>query len=151
LKKIKSTEAEILGEFIRKCKIAGLKITPQRIAIYKEVLSCSDHPSAYEIYKNLKDAHPNISLDTINRTLLTFAEIGLIQIVEGSGNVRRFDPNSEQHHHLHCIKCGAIIDFYNETYNNLEVPAEIKEKFVINKIRVVLEGTCDKCKRTHES
>jgi len=61
------------------------------MAIYKEVLNWANHPSAEVIYKNLRDVHPNISFDTVNRTLLTLAEMELMQIVEGSGDARRFD------------------------------------------------------------
>jgi len=99
-----STEKKNFDEFINKCKALGLKVTPQRIAIYKEVLNSADHPSAEIIYKNIRKAHPNISFDTVNRTLLTLAEMEIIQIVEGSGDVRRFDPKAQPHHHLHCIK-----------------------------------------------
>ncbi len=137
-----------LDEFIKKCKTFGLKITPQRIAIYQEVLNSFNHPSAEAIYKNIRETHPTISFDTVNRTLLTFAEMGLIQIVEGSGSVRRFDPNAEQHHHLRCIRCGEIIDFYHKKYNQLEIPKEIPEKFFVNKIRVVLEGICNSCRES---
>lgn len=148
MKNEQSIEKENLEKFIKKCKAFSLKITPQRIAIYKEVFKSSAHPSAETIYKNMRDTHPSISFDTVNRTLLTFAEMRIIQIVEGSGDVRRFDSNIEQHHHLRCIKCGAIIDFYHKKYNNLKIPQEIKEKFFVNKIRVVLEGICLSCQRS---
>lgn len=150
MKKDLSRKDKFLDEFITKCKASGLKITPQRIAIYEEVLNSFNHPSTEAIYRKIKDAHPNISFDTVNRTLLTFAEIGIIQIVAGSGDVRRFDTNVEQHHHLQCTNCGEIIDFYNENYNNLEVPKELPEKFTVNKIRVILEGFCNNCQESSE-
>ncbi|MGQ9696253.1 MAG: Fur family transcriptional regulator [Thermodesulfobacteriota bacterium] len=140
-----SIEKENLEILIKKSKDFALKITPQRIAIYKEILNSFDHPSAEAIYRKIKNAHPHISFDTVNRTLLTFAEMGLIQIVEGSGYARRFDPRAEQHHHLLCMKCGEIIDFYFKKYNNLEIPKEIKEKFLVKKIKVVIEGFCPLC------
>lgn len=145
MKNYPSIEKENLGIFIKKCKDFGLKITPQRIAICKEILNSSDHPSAEAIYKKIKNAHPHISFDTVNRTLLAFARMGLIQIVEGSGYARRFDPRAEKHHHLLCMKCGKIIDFYFKKYNNLEIPKEIKEKFLVQKIKVVIEVICPLC------
>ncbi len=71
-----SIKEEYLAEFLNKCKRAGLKITPQRIAIYKEVLESGNHPSAEDIYRKVKEFHPGISFDTVNRTLLTFADMG---------------------------------------------------------------------------
>jgi Fur family peroxide stress response transcriptional regulator len=141
----KSIEKRTLDEFREECRTSGLKITPQRIAIYQEVLNSSNHPSAEAIYRNIREAHPNISFDTVNRTLLTLVEMGFIQVVEGSGDVRRFDSNGEPHHHLRCHQCGAIIDFYHRKYDRLEIPKEIQGKFSVNKIRVVLEGICSRC------
>jgi len=40
-------------EFKRRVKASGLKITPQRLAVYKEIASRQDHPSAEELYERL--------------------------------------------------------------------------------------------------
>jgi Fur family peroxide stress response transcriptional regulator len=141
------TEERMLS-FESICREHGLSITPQRVAIYKELLSSLEHPSAIMIYKKVSEYYPNISLDTVNRTLLTFHEIGLAKAVGGSGDPKRFDPNLEPHHHFRCISCGEIIDFRDEFYDALEIPAEIKEKFVVLEKKVHLEGFCDQCRAT---
>lgn len=139
------SESMELEWFIEKCKSFGLKITPQRIAIFKEVLSSSEHPSAEKIYSALKKSHPNLSFDTVYRTLLTFVEMGLIQVVSGTGDSRRFDPMLKEHHHMVCLKCGSIIDFDYEEYNNLKAPTNIPDSFSPSKVRVVIEGICKNC------
>jgi len=141
------TEEKLLS-FESICREHGLSITPQRVAIYKELLSSLEHPSAIMIYKKVSQYYPNISLDTVNRTLLTFHKIGLAKAVGGSGDPKRFDPNLEPHHHFRCISCGEIIDFRDEFYDALEIPAEIKEKFVVLEKKVHLEGFCDQCRAT---
>ena len=141
------TEEKLLS-FESICREHGLSITPQRVAIYKELLSSLEHPSAIMIYKKVSQYYPNISLDTVNRTLLTFHKIGLAKAVGGSGDPKRFDPNLEPHHHFRCISCGEIIDFRDEFYDALEIPAEIKEKFVVLEKKVHLEGFCEQCRAT---
>jgi len=141
------TEERMLS-FESICREHGLSITPQRVAIYKELLSSLEHPSAIMIYKKVSEYYPNISLDTVNRTLLTFHKIGLAKAVGGTGDPKRFDPNLEPHHHFRCISCGEIIDFRDEFYDALEIPAEIKEKFVVLEKKVHLEGFCDQCRAT---
>lgn len=146
-----SIEPKYISNFFAKCKEHGLKLTPQRIAIYKEIAKSKDHPTADLIYHKIKKYHPYISFDTVNRTLLTFADIGLIEIVEGSGDGRRFDSNIDYHHHFRCKSCGAIIDFFSSKYESLEVPEAIKEKFKVDKVRVVIEGICDICLQNDKS
>ena len=140
----KSEERLRLFESI--CREHGLSITPQRVAIYKELISSAEHPSAVTIFNKVREYFSNISLDTVNRTLLTFYEIGLAKLVESSGDPKRFDPNLEPHHHFRCVGCGKIVDFKNELYDALQVPPELDDKFVVMEKIVHLEGFCDKCK-----
>lgn len=144
-KKITKNNNDNMSIFLEKCQENNLKITPQRIAIYKELIRSKDHPSADVIYRKLTRKFPNISLDTVNRTLITFAEIGIAGIVEGSGSPKRFDPNMVNHHHFRCTKCGTIIDFRYELYDNIEIPEEIQRQTTILTKRVVLEGYCNNC------
>lgn len=131
--------------FIEKCKQHNLKITPQRTAIFNQLRRSKNHPSADLIFQEVKKLFPNISLDTVNRTLLTFSEVGIVDVVEGHGNPRRFDPDTASHHHFYCIRCGGITDIFNEEYDNLKTVDEIEQRFIIFSKRVVLSGICDKC------
>ncbi len=140
------TTEERLLSFESICREHGLSITPQRVAIYKELISSPEHPSAVTIFNKVREYYSNISLDTVNRTLLTFQKIGLAKVVESSGDPKRFDPNLEPHHHFRCVSCGKIVDFKSESYDTLEVPPELEEKFVVMGKIVHLEGFCDKCR-----
>jgi Fur family peroxide stress response transcriptional regulator len=140
-------EKEKIDDFIQTCQGYQLKITPQRVAIYKELLNSEKHPTADALFQSVKMKYPNISFDTVNRTLLTLAEIGILDIVEGYGGAKRFDTNVEDHHHLHCIRCGIIQDFINEDYDHIDVPEEILNDFQVVRKRVVLKGICSKCRK----
>ena len=133
--------------FRRKSREFGLKITPQRVAVFQELLKAKDHPTADDIYKRIVKRIPNISFDTVNRTLSTFAAIGLTKVVEGYGQAKRYDPDTGAHHHFRCVRCACIIDFQNKDYDDIAVPAEIGERFTVTGKKVVLEGLCGKCGR----
>jgi Fur family peroxide stress response transcriptional regulator len=143
---------DTLDAFIERCKNHNLKITPQRIAVYKALIKAKDHPTADVIYQAINKEFPNISFDTVNRTLLTFSGVGIIDIVEGHGDPRRFDPDTNIHHHFYCIGCGNIIDIYNEEFDRLIIPVEIRQKCTISSKKVVLKGFCDQCREEeHDS
>ena len=142
-----SAELKDRIEFFRaKCRAAGLKVTPQRIAVYKTLIESSQHPSAEMLFRDVRRIIPNISLDTVNRTLLTLNDIGAAFIVEGSGDAKRFDAGLDEHQHFKCVKCKRIIDFSHEPFNNIEVPQEMEEMFVVLRKSVYLEGICDLCR-----
>ena len=71
--------------------------------------------------------------------------MGLVRMVEGCGDVRRFDPDTRQHHHLRCVKCHKIIDFQNKTYDELQIPKKLLSNFKILSKKVILEGLCEDC------
>ena len=141
----------VLDLFSWTSKQYGLKITPQRTAIVQELLKAKDHPTADDIYQRIVKKMPNISFDTVNRTLLTFSKIGITKVVEGYGQAKRYDPDLGIHHHFRCIRCGRIIDFHNRDYDNIAVPAEISKRFTVTSKKVVLEGLCGKCGKEDHS
>lgn len=136
---------ERIKRFIERCRQAGLKVTPQRLAIYNLLMDCADHPSADWVYRKITVTWPTISFDTVNRTLLTFAEIGVIDTVESYSLSRRFDSQTEKHHHLHCVKCGQITDLSDSSLDNVPVPAHIENGFTVTGTRVVISGICAEC------
>ena len=136
---------EKLGAFQIRCSDVGLKITPQRIAVYKALIGTTQHPSAEMVFIKLRKTFPSISLDTVNRTLHTLDEIGVAFVVEGSGEPKRFDANLQAHQHFKCLKCKRIIDFHHEPFDNIVIPANIAKKFTILRKAVYLEGICDLC------
>lgn len=144
--KIHASESdEKISRFSNLCRKAGLRITPQRIEIYKQLINTDAHPSAEILYEKVRKTFPSISFDTVNRTLLTLNRIGAASIVAGSGDVRRFDGERNKHQHFKCIKCKRIVDFYYKAFDNLKLPSNIARKFTILKKTVYLEGICDYC------
>ena len=140
----KNTE-ELLDKFRKKCKEHGLSMTPQRLAIYKALIESTDHPSAENIFNRIRASFPDIAIDTVYRTLSTFSEIEVIHVVEGYGEAKRYDPDTEPHHHFRCTRCNKIVDLYRDSFGKLKIPHRIKKKYNVSNVKVVLEGACGDC------
>lgn len=134
-----------MSAFRRLCKESGLRLTPQRTAVYQCLLATKDHPSAEKVFRIVRQTFPNISLDTVNRTLLTLNRIGAAYVVEGTGDVKRFDADLSDHQHFKCIRCKRIIDFHHQPFDQLETPACLSKQFTILRQTVYFEGLCDQC------
>ena len=131
--------------FEHKCRETGLRVTPQRAAVYEILKKSTKHPSAETVFQEVRKRLPNISLDTVNRTLLTFQRVGLAFVVEGSGDPKRFDANFKNHQHFRCVECRRIIDFHYKKFDNIKLPPSLAKKFKILKKTVYVEGICDGC------
>jgi Fur family peroxide stress response transcriptional regulator len=132
--------------FYVRCRQKGVRITPQRTAVYGVLAAATDHPSAETVLRRVRKTLPNISIDTVNRTLATLALTGEAFLIEGCGDLRRFDANLEAHQHFRCVNCKRIIDFYHKPFENIEAPAELKGRCRIFRTTVYIEGLCPKCK-----
>ena len=125
----------------------GIKLTPQRIEIFEEVMSSGNHPSAEEVYSRVRLRLPTISLDTVYRALDTFEQIGLIARVEVLDDRIRFDPIVSSHPHLVCTRCKGIKDFSWPAATDLKPPESAKRWGLVIGIHLELWGVCRRCLR----
>ncbi|GIM30692.1 FUR family transcriptional regulator [Clostridium polyendosporum] len=124
-----------------------LKLTPQRIAVYKYLKSTKEHPSAEMIYKALQPEYPTMSLATVYKALKTLVEVGLVQEINvGEGNFR-YDGNATSHPHIQCISCSKVDDLENLDLTNLNKDAESYSKYTILSNKVYFYGICEDCQQ----
>lgn len=136
---------DALLAFRGKCRENGLKVTPQRVAVYQALVESSDHPSAENVFRSVREVLPNISMDTVNRTLLTLQKIGAAITVEGSGDAKRYDGHLEDHQHFKCLRCKKIVDIFDETFDDIHSPSILTGYTILRKT-VYFEGICGECK-----
>lgn len=92
----------------------GLKVTPQRLAIYRMLSGTKAHPSVEMIHRELLPEHPAMSLATVYKTLETFKRNGLVQELNVGEDSYRYDADTNPHIHLVCRKCGRVDDYFDE-------------------------------------
>ncbi|WP_028317576.1 Fur family transcriptional regulator [Desulfobulbus elongatus] len=139
-----------LQHFEQICKGAGLKVTHQRLEIYRELLGAHDHPSAEVLYKRLEKRLPSLSLDTVYRTLSTFEKLQLVHRVETVESQARFEALTSHHHHFLCDTCGQLVDFFWQDFDDMLLPSALAEVGSIDRTTVVVHGTCAACARKAE-
>src|SRR5438128_12125911 len=96
--------------FSQSLPAAGIRVTPQRLAVYEVLRESGDHLSAETIFQRVRATQPSLSLATVYRTLEMLRDAGLA--VEGRlGDSRNFyETNVEPHFHLVCIDCHTVRD-----------------------------------------
>jgi Fur family peroxide stress response transcriptional regulator len=134
-------------QLITKLREKGIKITPQRTAICQLILSSKDHPSAEQIYREIKKGFPTISPATVYQTLHLLTKIGLIQEMGFNNGISRYEPNTSPHINIICQKCGAISDY--EAASIKEMWFKIVEELGIKPTgqRLEIFRYCDKCQK----
>lgn len=142
------TSAEIdrrMEFFFKACRTAGVKLTHQRIEIFREVAKTEEHPSAETIFAGVRSRIPTVSLDTVYRTLSMLEKLGIISRVHALCDRARFDANMNPHHHFVCLKCGMVRDFTSPGLDAFRIPAEVQTWGEVKSIYVELRSVCGQC------
>jgi Fur family peroxide stress response transcriptional regulator len=134
-----------MARFEQVCRDAGVRLTQQRMEIFREVARTGDHPDAEMVYKRVRDRMPTVSLDTIYRTLWLLNDNGLITTLGSSRERTRFDANLARHHHFVCTRCGLTRDFYSEELDDLKLPRSARAFGAIETTLVEVRGVCRQC------
>lgn len=143
---------EELTQRINHCKDvlrqAGIKLTHQRIEIFREIAQTIEHPDAETVYNGVRTRIPTISLDTVYRTLVLFTDLGLISSLKEPHERMRFDANMQTHHHFVCTECGMIRDFVSTELDTLSIPNSVQEFGTVRQTHVEVRGLCWSCAKT---
>lgn len=120
-------------------------MTTQRTIILEELGKLKTHPTADELYRIVRKRLPKISLGTVYRNLEILSASGLARKIEIPGTMKRFDGNTENHHHVRCISCGAVSDV-GPGYEIVvpEIAGDV-EGYRIVGCRLDLIGICPRC------
>jgi Fur family transcriptional regulator, peroxide stress response regulator len=116
--------------FREKLQGKGLKVTPQRVAIYEAIVKLNNHPTAENVIEYIKTNHPNISVGTVYKVLDSLVENELLKKVKTEKDIMRYDAVLSNHHHLYCAETDRIEDYEDEKLNQL-----INDYFKTNKIK----------------
>jgi len=125
-------------------KSKGLRVTPQRFAVYANLCDRQDHPTADQILNDLNQNAPTSSQATVYLSLQTLRDAGLVREVLLEQGVCRYDANVEPHHHFRCKCCGEIEDIAWDNFPGVSLQC-LRPGLKVEGYEVTVHGICDRC------
>ena len=135
--------------FADRCLDLGLAATHQRQVIYRVLAESEEHPDPDTVYKRVKRLIPAISLATIYKNIKTFVGMGLLQEVGAEAGSYRVDANLDHHHHLVCVNCKSVVDFYDPHLDRIRATDPNPGNFQVLRYQVEALGLCPACRLKH--
>jgi Fur family peroxide stress response transcriptional regulator len=132
------------NEIVQILRSRGLRVTPQRFAVYANLFCRADHPTAEQILSDLNRDAPTSSQATVYSSLQALQAAGLVREVLLDEGVCRYDANVAPHHHFRCKACGEIEDIAWEQFQNLDVQ-HLRPGLQVAEYEVTVYGFCDRC------
>jgi len=129
-------------KYVKLLKENSIITTPQRLEILRYLDDHRIHPTADQIYIDLKEKTPSLSKTTVYNSLEIFKEHSIIQTLTISGSEIRYDFNCNMHHHFMCKKCNRIIDL---DISCPHIDKIRKEGYQIDEAHGYFKGICKEC------
>lgn len=125
----------------------AIKYSRQRDAVITMLRNRYDHPTAEQLYSDLKLYLPKISLGTVYRNLSLLESMGELVRISAPGESDRFDGNIAEHYHFACEKCGSVTDIEIPVNSELDSLVESITNADVKRHTTVFYGVCENCKK----
>jgi Fur family peroxide stress response transcriptional regulator len=140
------TQALSVEILVERLKEVGLRVTPQRLAIYGALVSSDAHPTAQALFEQLQPILPSLSQATVYNTLQALVRHGLVQeIGEAGDGAVHFDANPAPHANLICTRCHRVDDFFDVPLEGVVERVVAGSGYKVHGMRVVYYGLCPSC------
>jgi Fur family transcriptional regulator, peroxide stress response regulator len=126
-------------------KQEGLRITPQRFAVYANLLGRADHPTVEQILEDVNADLPIASKASIYSALTVLREVNLVREVLLDEGVTRYDANVNPHHHFVCRDCGVIQDLPWQAFSCFDL-SQFSAEVLAESYEVTVKGLCATCR-----
>ncbi len=145
-KTMKTKNADRLTEIIEKLKVKGLRLTPQRLAVLKILVSNNSHPTVDEVYTDVRRQFPMTSLATVYKTIAVLKELEEVAELRFDSQANRYDGvKNTPHPHLICSNCRKIMDAELESWPQTAQSIQAATGFQVSNYRMDIFGLCSDC------
>ncbi len=136
---------ETVEKLTKTLRSHGMKVTPQRLMIFRILENNTSHPSAEDVYKRVKKIYPTVSFTTIYKTLETLRDLGEVRELIIDEDRKHYDPNITNHHHVICSTCKKIHDVFEDFSSHVKLPDFVQENYTVSGFQITFYGTCTMC------
>jgi Fur family peroxide stress response transcriptional regulator len=141
-----SESSSRLQDLVGSLRNQGYRLTPQRMAVLSILAESRDHPSAQDIYQQVRSDFPMTSLATVYKTITLLREMGQVLELGYSHDSSRYDGRDPTPHpHLVCVQCRKIVDWQSDALDSLSSQVSRESGYQVSGLRLDLLGLCPDC------
>ena len=135
-----------VDDLVARLRASGVRITAPRRMVVAALADAGSHVTAEELHRRVRAEHPEVSVSSVYRTMDLLAAHGIVDHVHLGHGPAEYHLTHEEHAHLVCNGCGAII----ELDPSLSAPfaARVADTlgFHVDLGHFALTGWCDACR-----
>ena len=126
--------------------MAQFRNTIQKEEVYTALVRLADHPTADEVFEDVRLRSPKISRATVYRVLNHLADSGRVLRIAVPGAAARFDHRNDTHDHVRCTCCGRVCDVEEGPGLDIDYTKISAGDFTVTGHHIIFDGICNLCK-----
>jgi Fe2+ or Zn2+ uptake regulation protein len=127
-------------------RLAGQRLTGQRLLLLELIEQTEGELDVYEIYRRAKERNRKMSLSTVYRALRLFTDLGIVDDLQRDEHHYHTPKLSHEHYHLVCLTCGQVEEFESPLVDALKESVRAHYGFAVTRGEVNLHGYCRRCR-----
>lgn len=138
---------DVIREFKQCLRIMGLRVTPERVRICREVYATTIHFDTEELIHRIVASGTMVSRATVYRTLDVLEACGLVKKIRQTDTRHHYEKSfgTEHHDHMFCETCGKVIEFREDEIEQLQDEVCLKFGFQPRRHSLQIYGLCKEC------
>jgi Fur family peroxide stress response transcriptional regulator len=121
-------------------------MTPQRLELVRILAASKGHPSANQLYEEIKIQFPTMSQATVYNTIALLKEMNQILEIDLHGDSHYDGNRPEPHAHIICTECNQIVDGDFNLDGDMIKELETTSGFHITRSQFSFYGLCPNCR-----
>ena len=122
--------------------------TIQRETILRILRNTRSHPTADDIYHQVRKEIANISKGTVYRNLQVLQALGQVKELNLNGTISRFEIAQPNHYHFRCEHCGGVIDIDEPVDTEIDCRVAERTGSLVTHHQTEFRGLCRQCRHT---
>src|SRR5918996_3506715 len=124
---------------------AALRVTRPRLAVLAAV-HAHPHADTDSLIGAVRRGLPDVSHQAVYDVLRALTTAGLVRRIQPAGSVARYESRvGDNHHHVVCRSCGAIVDVDCAVGYSPCLTAADDSGYEIDEAEVIYWGRCPQC------
>ncbi|MGW1342987.1 Fur family transcriptional regulator [Kribbella sp. NPDC002412] len=139
---------DVDGDLHQSLRSVALRVTRPRVAVLAAV-HANPHADTDAIIRAAREDLPDVSHQAVYDVLRALTDVGLVRRIQPAGSVARYEARvGDNHHHLVCRSCGAVVDVDCAVGHAPCLTASDDQGYLIDEAEVVYWGLCPACAAT---
>lgn len=142
-----ATEENVAAQLRR----ASLRVTKPRVAVV-EAVERFPHADTESIIAAVREDIPEVSHQAVYDSLRVLTDLGVLRRIQPAGSVARYETRvGDNHHHLVCRSCGAVVDVDCAVGQAPCLTASQTHGYRLDEAELIYWGTCPTCAQNEPS